>query len=116
VVRDVKSGIQVGCRNDEFPLGEGAAGICQRVVKVEVTQNKVRIGKKRKKPLRWYGAVRRTIRVKKVHRGDPEGVVGGSEQTFRRKIIHRLTTVTAFYFYFYYFFEIRCSLFIQNKK
>ena len=28
VVRDVESCINVVCRNDKFPLREGAAGIC----------------------------------------------------------------------------------------
>ena len=56
MVWDVKSGIQVARRNSKFPRGEGAAGICQRVVKVKVTSNQIRVGKKRKKPFRWYGA------------------------------------------------------------
>ena len=85
VVRDVKSGVQAARRNDKFPLGEGAAGFSQWLVKVEVTQNKVRIWKKRKKPLKWYRAVRRMIRSKKVHRSDPEGVVGDPKRPSREK-------------------------------
>jgi len=48
----------------------------------------MRVGKKRKKPFRWYGMVRRRVCMKKVYRGDPEGAVGGSKKTFRRKNIH----------------------------
>jgi len=89
MVRDVKSGIEVACRDDKLPFGQGAAGICQRMVKIEVTQNKVRVWKKRKNSLRRNGAVRRAVSAKKVHRSDPEGVVGGSEKAFRRKNINR---------------------------
>jgi len=88
MVRYVKSDVKVACRNGKLPLGEGAAGVCQRVMKIKVAQNKMSIRKKRKKALWRYGAVRRTACTKKVHRGDPEGEVGESKKTFRRKDIH----------------------------
>jgi len=37
MVWDVESGIKIACGDGKFPLGQGAAGICQRVLKVEVT-------------------------------------------------------------------------------
>jgi len=36
VVRDVKSGIKVTCRDGEFSFGQGAGGICQRIVEVKI--------------------------------------------------------------------------------
>jgi len=36
MVWDVEGGIKVACLNDTFPLGERAAGIRQRGVKVKV--------------------------------------------------------------------------------
>ena len=48
MVRDVKSGIEVACRDDKLPFGQGAAGICQRMVEIKVAQNQVRVGKKKK--------------------------------------------------------------------
>jgi len=89
VVRDVEGGIEVSCRDDKLPFGQGAAGICKRMVEVKVTQNQVRVGEKRKNSLRRYRAVGRAIYAKKVHRSDPEGVVGGSKQALRRKNINR---------------------------
>jgi len=59
------------------------------MVEVIITQNQVRVGKKRKNPFRQYGTVGRTICAKKVHRGDPEGAVRGSKKTLRRKNINR---------------------------
>ena len=89
MVRDVKSGIEVTCRDDKLPFGKGAARICQRMLEIKVTQNQVRVGKKRKNSLRRNGAVRRAVSAKKVHRSDPEGVVGGSEEALRRENINR---------------------------
>jgi len=59
------------------------------MVKIKVTQNQVRVGEKRKNSLREDGAVGRAVNAKKVHRGDPEGVVGGSKEALRRKNINR---------------------------
>jgi len=89
MVRDVKSGIKVARRDHKLPFGQGAAGICQRMVEIKVTQDQVRVGKKRKNSLGRNGAVRRAVSAKKVHRSDPEGVVGGSEKALRRKNINR---------------------------
>jgi len=36
VVWDVESGVKIACGDSKFPFGQGAAGISQRVVKVEV--------------------------------------------------------------------------------
>jgi len=57
-------------------------------MEVEVPQNQMRIGKKRKQTLRWYGAIRGAIRMKEIYRGDPQGAVGESKETFRIKKIH----------------------------
>jgi len=89
VVRDVKSGIEVACRDDKLPFGQGAAGIRSRMVEVKVTQNQVRVGEKRKNSLRRYGAVGRAVCAKKVHRSDPEGAVGGSKKALRRENVNR---------------------------
>jgi len=89
VVQDVKGGIEVACRDDKRPFGKGAAGICKSMVEVKVTQNQVRVGERRKDSLRRHGAVGRTVSAKKVHRFDPEGVVGGSKKAFRRKNINQ---------------------------
>jgi len=88
MVRGVESHIKVARGTGELPLTEGAAGICQRVMEVKVAYNKMRVRKERKKPYGWYGAVGRTVSTKKVHRGDPEGVVGGSKKSLQRKDIH----------------------------
>ena len=58
MVWNIKRKIQVPCGEGEFPFGEGAAGIRQRVMDVEVPQNKIRIGKKTKQMFRWDGAIR----------------------------------------------------------
>ena len=76
VVWDVESGVKIACRDGKFPFGQGAAGICQRVVKVEVNENKVGIGEKGKNLFRQYGAIGGTICAKEVHRGESEGAVG----------------------------------------
>ena len=89
VVRDVKGGIEVACRDDKLPFGKGAAGICKRMVEVKVTQDQVRVGEKGKNSLRQHGAVGRTVSAQMVHRSDPEGAVGGSQKALWRKDINR---------------------------
>ena len=89
MVRDVKGGIEVACRDDELPFGQGAAGICKRMVEVKVTQDQVRVGEERENSLRQHGVVGRSVSEKKVHRSDPEGAVGGSKKALRRKNINR---------------------------
>ena len=89
MIRNFESSIKIACRDGEPPLGQGATGVCYRVVKVKITQNQVRVRKKRKQPLGQSGAVGRTICAKKIHRGDPTGAVGGSKQAYRGKNINR---------------------------
>ena len=89
MVRDVKGGIEVACRDDKLSFGRGASGIRKGIVKVKVTQNQVRVGGRSKDSLRRHRAVGRTVSAKKVHRSDPEGVVGGSKKALRRKNINR---------------------------
>jgi len=48
----------------------------------------MRVDQTRKKPFKWYGVVRRTICMKKVYRGDPEGAVRGSKKAFWRKYMY----------------------------
>jgi len=60
---DVESKIEIVRREGNFPHREGAAGIRQGVMDVEVPQNQIRIRKKRKHTLRWYGAIRGAIRM-----------------------------------------------------
>ena len=59
------------------------------MVEVKVAQDQVRVGEKRKNPLRQYAAVGRVVCAKKVDRSDPEGVVWGSEKSVRRENINR---------------------------
>ena len=61
VAWDVKSKIQVTCGEGKLPCGKGAAGVHLRVREVKVPQNKMRIGKKTKQTLRWYGAIRGVV-------------------------------------------------------
>jgi len=58
------------------------------MVKVKITYNQVVIGEKRKNSFGRNGAGGRVICSKEIHRGDPEGAVGGSKKTLRRKNIN----------------------------
>jgi len=48
----------------------------------------MRVGEKREQRLRWYGAVIGAIRMEKIYRGDPQGAVGATKETFQRENIY----------------------------
>jgi len=88
MVWDVESSNHIACRKNRSPLRKGAAGICQRMMEVKVTQNKVRVGKNRKKGFRVYGPLGGKVCMGKAYRGDPQRVEGKSKKTFGGKNIH----------------------------
>jgi len=66
VVCDVESRIQVSRGKSKFSFREGAAGIRPWMIEVKVAQNKLRVGKSRKKAFGGNGGVLRTVDMEKI--------------------------------------------------